>query len=173
LPESVVVGASGIEGQGVFSVKAFLEGETVLGIDDSRTVDERNPLGPGDEPRHCDYLARGAVVLMQPPERYINHSCRPNTYVKTAGGRRQVIALRHIPAGEEITYDYCINGGGDTVWTCHCGAGRCRGVIHSDFFHLPMELQREYLPLLDAWFREERSAELQQLRNLIATHVLG
>jgi len=135
-------------------------------IDDSRIVDDLHPLGSGDDARHCDYLEAGKVVLMRPPERHINHSCDPNTYVKTVDGRRLVIALRDIPAGEEITYDYCINSGGDTVWTCHCGAARCRGEIHSDFFHLPLELQREYLPLLDDWFRRERSDEVDRLTRL-------
>ena len=168
-----MVRASRIDGQGVFAETSFLEGQTILEIDDSRVVDERNPLGPGDDSRHCDYLARGTVVLMQPPERYINHCCQPSTYVKTVDGKRLVIALRNIAAGEEITYDYCINSGGDTVWNCHCGAERCRHTIHSDFFHLPLELQLEYLPLLDDWFREERAVEVQRLQNLIEHHVLG
>ena len=168
-----MVRVSRIDGQGVFAETPFLAGQTVLEIDDSRIVDELHPLGPGDDSRHCDYLARGTVVLMQPPERYINHCCQPNTYVKTVNGKRLVIALRDLAAGEEITYDYCINSGGDTVWTCHCGAERCRHTIHSDFFHLPLELQLEYLPLLDDWFREERAPEVQRLQNLIEHHVLG
>lgn len=159
----VAVRSSAIQGFGVFAVRPFPRGTVVQVIDDSRIVDDLHPLGPGDDARHCDYLEGGKVVLMQPPERHINHSCHPNTYVKTVDGRRLVLALRDIPAVEEITYDYCINGGGNTVWTCHCGAARCRREIHSDFFHLPLELQREYLPLLDDWFRRERSAEVEEL----------
>lgn len=100
---------------------------------------------------------------MQPPERHINHSCDPNVYVRTAGGVRLVVALRPIAAGEEIAYDYCINSSGDTVWNCTCGAARCRRVVHSDFFHLPFDLQREYLPLLDEWFRRERAVDVAKL----------
>ena len=163
----VAVRASAIEGFGVFAARPFPRGTVVQVIDDSRIVDDLHPLGPGDDSRHCDYLEAGKVVLMQPPERHINHSCDPNTYVKTVDGRRLVIAQRDIPSGEEITYDYCINGGGDTVWTCHCGAARCRHEIHSDFFHLPVELQREYLPLLDDWFRRERSAEVEAINRTL------
>lgn len=162
----VAVRSSAIQGLGVFAARPFCKGAVVQVIDDSRVVDDLHPLGSGDDSRHCDYLEAGKVVLMQPPERHINHSCDPNTYVKTVDGRRLVIALRDIPAGEETTYDYCINSGGDTVWTCHCGAARCRGEIHSDFFHLPIELQREYLPLLDDWFRRERSDEVDRLTRL-------
>lgn len=159
----VAIRSSRIQGLGVFAARLFPKGAVVQVIDDSRIVDDLHPLGSADDARHCDYLEAGKVVLMQPPERHINHSCDPNTYVKTVDSRRRVIALRDIPAGEEITYDYCINGGGDTVWSCHCGAARCRREIHSDFFHLPVELQREYLPLLDDWFRRERSAGLEAI----------
>ena len=38
----------------------------------------------------------GKVVLMQPPERYINHSCDPNSFVKTIDGVRHVLALLDI-----------------------------------------------------------------------------
>src|ERR1044071_2686614 len=78
-------------GIGVFAKRPFSPGEPILVIDDSRVVDDLHPLRPGEEERHCDYLEAGKVVLMQPPERYINHSCRPNTWVKTVKGRRRVI----------------------------------------------------------------------------------
>jgi SET domain-containing protein len=162
---AVAVQSSSIAGKGVIAKGPFRRGEIILEIDDSRIVDQAHPLGPHDDARHCDYLAAEKVILMQAPERYINHSCDPNTYVKTVDGKRVVVALRAIAEREEITYDYCINGGGDTVWTCRCGAPRCRREIHSDFFHLPIELQREYLPLLDTWFREERADEVQHLQN--------
>ena len=155
--------SSPISGLGVFAERFFGMGESIMEIDDSRIVDEAHPLGTGQESRHCDYLAGGKVVLMRPPERHINHSCDPNSYVKTISGQRLVIALRDIAEGEEITYDYCINGDGATVWLCNCGAARCRREIHSNFFHLPIDIQLEYLPLLDDWFREEKATELKSL----------
>lgn len=163
MSNAVVVHESSIEGSGVFATRSFRKNEAVLAIDDSRVVNDDAPLQPGEDARHCDYLEGGRVVLMQPPERYINHSCDPNTYVKTVNGKRLVIARRDIVPGEEITYDYSINGGGDTIWLCSCDAGRCRRQIHSDFFHLPIEFQREYLPLLDDWFRKERAKDIAQL----------
>jgi hypothetical protein len=163
----VEVGSSAIQGMGVFATGVFSKGSTILAIDDSRVVDEFHPLGPGEDARHYDYLEAGRVVLMRPPERHINHCCDPNSFVKTCHGKRFVLALRDIPAGEEITYDYCVNSGGDTVWTCHCTASRCRHQIHSDFFHLPIELQREYLPVLDDWFRRERAAEIERLESAL------
>ena len=70
---------SPIHGTGVFSSAPFSPGEIVLRIDDSRVVTDADPLDParGEFEHHCDYLAGGKVVLMQPPERFINHSLRP------------------------------------------------------------------------------------------------
>lgn len=163
--KKVYTGPSGIQGTGVFATRDLARGELVLAIDDSRVVDDDHPLNPlaGEFELHCDYLEDGRVVLMLYPERHINHSCDPNTYVKTILGTRFVFALRGIKKDEEITYDYCINGGGDTVWECHCGVERCLHTIHSDFFHLPFERQVEYLPLLDEWYVREHRAKVEAL----------
>ena len=163
----VKIDQSIIQGQGVFATLDIPKGDVVLKIDDSRVVTEDNPLRPenGEYEHHCDYLAGGKVVLMQPPECYINHSCNPNTYVKTVDGIRKVFALCNIRSGEEITYDYCINGFDNVVWTCNCGSPCCRHTIHSDFFHLPLDLQLEYLPLLDSWYVEEYREQVEELRH--------
>src|SRR5579863_3366030 len=133
MPQGVSVRPSSINGLGVFAARPFTSGEVVLSIDDSHIVDENHPLPSAAAERHCDYLEAGKTVLMQFPERHINHSCDPNIYVRTVEGVRLVLALKPIAAGEEIAYDYCINSSGDTTWTCNCGASLCRGAIHSDF----------------------------------------
>ncbi len=161
----VSVKESSINGMGVFALESISQGGLVLAIDDARVVAPESPLdaSKGELDYHCDYLAGGKVVLMPFPERHINHSCDPNTFVKTILGVRYVFARRPIAAGEEITYDYCINGFGDTLWECNCGSPRCRKTIHSDFFHLPYDLQVEYLPLLDSWYVEEYREKVQEL----------
>ncbi len=60
-------------------------GRYLFKIDDEYTIDGKN---------------RGNTA------RYINHSCRPNTYTEIIDGRIWVIAKRKIKAGEEITYHY-------------------------------------------------------------------
>lgn len=156
------VNKSSIHGQGVFSLVKIKKNERILEIDDSRVVSEEYPLIPerGEHERHYDYLANGKVVLMQVPERYINHSCDPNVFVKVFEGRRYVYARRNIAKGEEITFDY----GGDVVWQCNCGCPRCRKTIHSDFFHLPLALQLEYLPFLSDWFIVKNCERVTELK---------
>jgi SET domain-containing protein len=60
---------------------------------------------------------------------YINHSCRPNCYMQTIGGRLIVLALRDIRAGEEITVDYVSTMHSDRK-RCTCKAPGCRGKIN-------------------------------------------
>lgn len=38
--------------------------------------------------------------------RYINHSCKPNCEANNIRGRIYIHALRNIPSGEELSYDY-------------------------------------------------------------------
>ena len=162
---AVEIQSSSIHGQGVFALRPFQAGESVLAIDDSRIVDETRPLRPELEEwdHHCDYLADGRVVLMAAPERHINSSCDPNTYVQTRDEVRYVLARRAIAAGEEITYDYIINCHGGDVWTCVCGSPHCRGEVPSSFFELPDADLIRYLPLLDTWFVDEHTLRIRQL----------
>lgn len=60
--------------------------------------------------------------------RYINHSCRPNTYMRTIGLHVEFYALRAIAAGEELTCNYGETHHDDTR-PCTCGSPGCRGRI--------------------------------------------
>jgi hypothetical protein len=96
---NVDVYESGIAGLGVFAKRAFRRGNRVLELDDSRVVDHVHPLENTDSPHHRGYLANGRVVLMQFPERYINHSCDPNVYV--AQSRENESSLRYATSQPE------------------------------------------------------------------------
>lgn len=60
--------------------------------------------------------------------RYINHSCRPNTYMRVLHNRVEFYALRSIRGNEELTCNY-----GEThhdgKLPCRCGAPGCQGFI--------------------------------------------
>jgi uncharacterized protein len=62
---------------------------------------------------------------------FINHSCNPNCETEEVKGRVWIRAIKNIPAGDEITYDYCLYDGGDDEATCNCGAKKCRGTMYS------------------------------------------
>ena len=161
----VAVLSSAIQGCGVFAVKAFRRGTVVLRIDDSRVVDSDHPLriADGESPDHRDFLPDGTVVLMQSPECYVNHSCHPNCYVYSACRERFILTKCDVAAGEELLVDYAVNAVGGEYWYCRCGAVQCRGYHRCDFFALPVQVQREYLPYLDPWFAATHAFRIQQL----------
>lgn len=165
MARGVDVRPSPIHGLGLFATRRYNVGERVLPIDDSRIVSEDAPLDPekGEYDHHQDYLGTHDV-LMQEPERHINHCCEPNVYVKTFDGVRWVVAYRDIEVGDEIAYDYCVNSYGNEEWRCSCGLVRCREVHNTDFFVLPEEKLVEYLPLLDDWFVESNRERVRELR---------
>jgi hypothetical protein len=68
---------------------------------------------------------------------FINHSCDANCETSEVDGRVWVTAIKTIPAGAEITYDYCLYDGGDDEAICNCGAKSCRGTMYS-----PEEVKR-------------------------------
>jgi uncharacterized protein len=169
-PAEVSVGGSKIHGRGVFAEKAFLGGDLVLEIDDSDPVVDRGQLTPEQEIFIDVFVAfdgRVRATWMKPPERFINHSCEPNTYVRTdmSSGVRRTWALNRIRRGDELTWDYALN-----IWeewigpvSCHCGAGNCRRLIQGNYFTLPREIQRRYLPLLDEPFRRRFAKEIRSI----------
>jgi SET domain-containing protein len=53
--------------------------------------------------------------------RFVNHSCRPNSYIEVSDGVIWIRAARNIRKGEEITYDY--NTDGDGMIKCRCRPG--------------------------------------------------
>lgn len=145
---------SRIAGKGVFAKEGiaklstirFLTGELctldeVLRRVENGEEEASDPLEVGDE----EYLDLDEI------SRTFNHSCDPNSFIR---GENELVALRDIKRGEEITYDYSttmndneekILGAGRELWTCacHCGSKNCRGVI-DQFKTLPRSVQRYY-----------------------------
>jgi uncharacterized protein len=77
--------------------------------------------------------------IYNPPAGFlINHSCDPNT-----GVGENMIALRDIEAGEEITYDYAMTDAGNYNDECLCGSEKCRGRRRGIDWMIP-ELQKRY-----------------------------
>ncbi len=160
--KNVRVAESSKEGKGVFAKRNFNKGDVVLEIDDTHVIEDENALTPEQHAYDLDYL-EDKIVLMQSPEKFINHSCDPNTYTKTEHGIRRVIAMRDIKEGEEITYDYSMNGDNDGTFPCRCGSKKCRQIYQGNFFKLPKELQIHYLPYLDSWFKNKHKDKINAL----------
>lgn len=121
----VVVRKSPIHGLGVFALRAFQTGEIVLRWDLFHILSkEEYALLPAQERRYTHPIDGDNILVVQSPERYVNHSCNNNTVVRDFSD----VAVRHIAAGEEITSDYSSDGSASKL-TCSCGAQNCRGIV--------------------------------------------
>jgi hypothetical protein len=65
--------------------------------------------------------------------RFINHSCEPNAIVHTINVngllRNGIFALRDIPAGTFLSYDYHFETLNGDKFVCRCGSAMCRGTM--------------------------------------------
>jgi len=126
--DSVEIRDSTIQGRGVYAKRVFDAGEIVLRWDLSHTIpNEQLAALPEDERRYTHPLDEHRTLIVQAPERFVNHSCAPNTEVREFCD----IALRRIEAGEEITSDYG-EAGAAVAFECNCGSAQCRKHIGSD-----------------------------------------
>ena len=119
--DKVVVRDSPIHGRGVFAARRIEPGEVI--IDGCREVlsDEAANALPLEEKAFLSVMD-GQTILMQPPARFVNHSCNPNA----RGTDRHDVAIRVIEAGEEITVDYVVEQVPGLRLECNCNAPNCR-----------------------------------------------
>ncbi len=119
----VEVRKSGIQGTGLFARREFKAGEVVLQwkLEQRIDVTELSTLDL-EERKYLHPLAEHTYAILQPPERFVNHSCNNNTVVKNLCD----VAVRDIQQGEEITSDYSSSDSGDQSFLCACGAPNCR-----------------------------------------------
>lgn len=88
-----------------------------------------------------DFLYQVQLHPGQDPADFFNHSCNPNAGLNSP---ISLIALRDIPAGEEICFDYAMSDSSDyDEFICQCGTPQCRGKITGHDWQIP-ELQERY-----------------------------
>jgi hypothetical protein len=77
---------------------------------------------------------------------YLNHCCEPNGYMNTT--ELTFRALRDIPPGEEITFNYLTTESEMAVpFNCICGSQNCFGLIQGRNFLTPAQAKRLSLAL--------------------------
>jgi len=155
-------GSGGVEvrssnlGRGVFALRAFDKGQTVL-RGWGRSVPSRV--------RESIQVDVDVHVIPTAPMLYLNHSCEPNCglLIDREAEEMQVEALRRIEPGEEVrldysTFEYEIAG---YDGRCLCGAPSCRGRIIG-YKNLPEALREAYGPYLAPHLREAEAAEREK-----------
>ena len=132
-----------MHGKGVFALTDFAQGEPIIEyvgeIISWKEALRRHPHDPTD-PNHTFYFHIDETHVIDAKyggnsSRWINHSCDPNCVADEEGGRVFIRALRNIPAGSELFYDYGLVI--DEPYTkklkadypCWCGSANCRGTL--------------------------------------------
>lgn len=144
----IEVQRSGIHGRGVYAARDIKKGERIIeytGRIISWKEADRVPPSDPDDPNHTFLfsLSDGKRVIdasaARNAARWINHSCDPNCETEeTDEGRVFIEALRAIPRGAELHYDYClvidekITKKLKREYRCLCGAPNCRGTMLAD-----------------------------------------
>lgn len=122
---NILIHDSAIEGKGVFANRDFKKGEVIIKWAKGHIISQEEfEQLPKEEKKYVSYF-KGKYRINQPPERYVNHSCDPNTYVENNAD----VASRDIKKGEEITSDYTKEGVPHFDLKCNCGSKYCRKVI--------------------------------------------
>jgi SET domain-containing protein len=131
------------KGKGVFAKRNFKKGELIFRYKKGKIV-ARKDFGKLSEweSDHLDELDEDKFEVQPAPACFVNHSCDPNAIAKG----RSYFVLKSIKKGEEITVDYRSKGIFKNKWECKCGSKNCKGYVISDFFSLPKQTQKLYLP---------------------------
>ena len=129
----LLIKKSKINGKGCFAIVSFRRGKKIAEYTGERITDleARRRARKRRYLRICDIDGRVSLDGSRGGNgtHYINHSCRPNAYMKNLYGHVLFFALRDIAPGEEITVDYEQTLLPDSK-RCHCGAENCRGTIN-------------------------------------------
>jgi uncharacterized protein len=141
----IQVRRSGVHGKGVFAVADIAAGETLIEyvgeVISWQEAQDRHPHDPSN-PNHTFYFHVDDDRVIDAlyggnSSRWINHSCDPNCIADEENGRIFIRALRNIPAGEELSYDYGLviseryTPKLKAEYPCWCGADGCRGTLLS------------------------------------------
>jgi len=119
-------------GKGAFALHDIKLGEKITEfsgeIVDRKTIHERIKNGEErlDDPLQID---EDAFMDIDNNAYFFNHSCDPNAGIR---GKADLVSIRDIKAGEEITFDYSATVGTNVDnWQmeCICGAPNCRKII--------------------------------------------
>lgn len=139
-------------GFGLFTARTVSVNDIVLRVEDPHYLSRATSrahltrLGFG----HADIFQVGHDLFLPPYgglDDFTNHSCDPNCGLRVNQSGFDMLALRDIAAGEELTYDYSTHQQHPLEdMACQCGSPKCRGIVRS-FSTLPEQLRQRYLDL--------------------------
>ncbi len=130
---ALIIRSSAIHAAGCYTTTHITKGRRIAEYTGPRiSKDEADEMYQDAPLTYLFGLGKGDVVIDgHCAAMFINHSCDPNCETEVERGRVWVKAIKTIPAGSEITYDYHLYDGGEDEALCNCGAKQCRGTMYS------------------------------------------
>lgn len=142
-----VVRNSRIHGRGVFAAANIPKGTRITEYVGDRIshaeADRRHEHKAHDDNHTFLFTVNSRVVIdggvKGNDARWINHSCDPNCESVIDKSRVFLEAVRDIPKGQEICFDYMIERDPndppemDQIFGCRCGSPKCRGTMLIDW----------------------------------------
>ncbi len=156
---------SKIHGRGLFA-KADIAKDEIVAVKGGHIVDRetlRREITPTLGPVEIQIGNDLFIAPMTDDERelsmlYTNHSCDPNLGLR---GEITFVAMRDIPAGEELTHDWAMTDDDDYSVECNCGARNCRKTLSGKDWQRP-ELQKKYAGYSSAYLAKLILAQREQ-----------
>lgn len=144
------IATSKVSGLGIMAGEDIKKGEIIRQI--TGKVQFLSVKNKEDSLSYPNWIGIGKGKWIDPdhPHQYLNHSCDPTAGIND---NLELVALKDIKEGQEITIDYAIIEG-DDLWEmpCSCGAKECRGTIRS-VKYLPKSAFERYLPYIPSYFK--------------------
>jgi SET domain-containing protein len=143
-----------IHGRGLFAT-AKIDKDEIVAVKGGHIVDGktlREKITPVLGPVEIQIDGNLFIAPISAEERegsmlYSNHSCDANLGMR---GEITFVAMRDIPAGEELTHDWATTDDDDYTLQCKCGAATCRGTLTGKDWQRP-ELQEKYAGYFSAY----------------------
>jgi SET domain-containing protein len=135
------------KGRGVFAKEPIKKDEIIAAFD-GEIYEYNYPDWNDDLADHCIQFENFKWRDSNGIARVINHSCKPNCGIRNLF---QVVAMRDIEPGEEITWDYEMTGN-NPEWRmkCKCGEENCRKII-GKHDNMPEEVRMWYGNYISEW----------------------
>jgi hypothetical protein len=137
-------------GLGIFAARGFAEGDVIVREESGDYYDGvlsySQVCGLGlDLARDCFQVDDDMFLLPSGSiDDLINHSCHPNAGIRLTSRGYELLALRDVLVGDEITYDYSTYIDSPERLVCDCRLPCCRGEV-GRFRELNPRLRAYYL----------------------------
>lgn len=149
--KKIYVGESKISGKGIFAGEDIKKGQQIQRF--SGKFIKKEIKNEKEAQRFANWVGVGKNKWLNPNPtklRFLNHSCDPSAAIV---GTRTIMALKNIPKGEEITFDYSLTDA-DPYWymKCKCESRKCRKIITS-IYSIPVDVFKSHYPHVPKYFQ--------------------